>query len=74
MNSSSSGSASTHVETTTSLLQTSFSRRISSNKHAISGGAPTCVTIFVKNSYEQLHPSKIKIIIVVKQNKEIYKE
>lgn len=42
MNSSSSGSAPKHVETT-SLLQRSFSRRISSNKNAISGGAPTCV-------------------------------
>lgn len=41
MNSSSSGSAPKHVETT-SLLHRSFSRRISSNKPAISGGAPTC--------------------------------
>ena len=41
MNSSSSGSAPTHVETTTSLWRTSFSRRISSNKHVSSGGAPT---------------------------------
>jgi len=43
MNSSSSGSAPKHVEEeTTSLLHRSFSRRISSNKRAISGGAPTC--------------------------------
>jgi hypothetical protein len=41
MNSSSSGSAPKYVETT-SRLQMSFSRRISSSKLAISGGAPTC--------------------------------
>lgn len=40
MNSSSSGSAPKHVETA-SLLQRPFSRRISSSRHAISGGAPT---------------------------------
>lgn len=40
MNSSSSGSDPKQVETA-SRLQKSFSRRIPSNKHAISGGAPT---------------------------------
>lgn len=44
MNSSSSGSTPKQVEAVAFRLRAPFSRRISSNKHAISGGAPTCVT------------------------------
>lgn len=42
MNSSSSGSAPSRVEPEAFLFDMSFSRRISSKRDAISGGAPTC--------------------------------
>ena len=58
MNSSSSGSAPKHVETV-SLLQRSFSCRISSNKVAISGGAPTCN----KNHKEHSFLSVLAVLI-----------
>ena len=72
MNSSSSGSGSAAKHVETSLLHKSFSRRISSNKHAISGGAPTChrhskIRKHSSQNQRKAYTKKKKISVFTKQ-------